>query len=289
MESFMYVYFSDSSLRQLRLLVLSVITVRCFYLDSSIVVIDYSSDDRLEHFSKMFDFKIIKKAPCYVNNKNIGVNMVSKPMDCMNVGRQLGLNDVVVLDSDVFLLNRFKDLDFSKFSMLFQQGGLKNSGILSFSINSEAIQLFSDIYGFLVGSCNADVEFVKYCHSVLGRKVVPYINEEDLITVILCEFNHFRETYHNNLINGNHGYISFFVHTNMNLNNIHFAKRIRKFNMVEDRYIYPLMLKEYSFVLDVVDSRFLKEFFGVEDLFKLSFMQLKRKMNFFAILEIANL
>jgi len=67
----------------------------------------------------------------------------------------------------------------------------------------------------------------------------------------------------------------------MNLNNIHFAYR-DGFNMVEDRYIYPLMLKEYSFVLDVVDSRFLKEFFGVEDLFKLSFMQLKRKMDFLA-------
>jgi len=243
------------------------------------VVIDYSSDDRLEYFSKMFDFKIIKKSPCYANNKNIRVSMVSKPMDCINVGRQLGLNDVVVLDSDVFLLNRFKDLDFSKFSMLFQQGGLSNSGILSFSINSEAIRLFSDIYGFLVGSCNADVEFVKYCHSVLNHKELsPHINEERLIILILCEFNHFRETYHNNLINGNHGYISFFVHTNMNLNNIHFAYR-DEFNMVEDRYIYPLMLKEYSFVLDVVDSRFLKEFFGVEDLFKLSFMQLKRKMN----------
>jgi len=65
----------------------------------------------------------------------------------------------------------------------------------------------------------------------------------------------------------------------MNLNNIHFAYRKVFDNMVKDRYIYPLMLKEYSFVLDVVDSRFLKEFFGVEDLFKLSFMQLKRKMN----------
>jgi len=275
--NFLYLYFSDDRLEQLRMLALSILTVRKFYPLNEIVVIDYSNDQRLNEFSEKYDFRVVQKDPCYSDKKNILNKMVSKPMDCIQVAESLNLENIVVLDSDIFLLGEFSPIDFSKFSMFFQERTGYNSGILFFSTKSEALEAFKEMYGFVVDRCNEGVEFIHHCQKVFNRPLRDSINEETLIGAMLESLPFFKNKYYKNIGVDNHGHLDFFLRNpEIKFNNLHFLAFVLN-NLgaaSSSKYEYPLMMREFDFLKEVVDENF----FGIKPSFNLSFDDMRTKL-----------
>ena len=273
--NFFYVYFSDERLEQLRTLILSILTVRRFYPLNEIVVIDYSNDRRLHEFSKLHNFQLVQKSPCYMNKNHIINNMVSKPMDCILVAESLNMNNIVLLDSDVFLLDEFSTIDFDKFSIFHREKTGYNSGILFFSTKSESLEAFKEMYGFVVDRCNESVEFVHFCQKVFNRPLMSTINEETLIGAMLESLPVFKKKHSSNIDVANHGHLDFFLNqSDAKFNNLHFLAFVLN-NLgaaSSDKYQYPLMLKEFNFLK--VDE----DFFGIKPSFNLNLSDLRAKL-----------
>ena len=221
--NFFYVYFSTKSLEQLRMLVLSVMTVRHFYSQSEIIVIDYSEDKRLDRFSEELNFKVVRKQPHYAGKNNLVNKMVSKPMDCILLAQEMKLKNIALIDSDIFFTNKFSPIDFEKFSIFHHEKTSYNSGILFFSPETEAIEVFKQLYDFSVQRCHESLRFVHYCLSLFERPLRNKINEEVLIGSILETLPFFKEKHCSNICIENHGHLEFFLNRkDLEFNNLHF-------------------------------------------------------------------
>lgn len=275
--NFFYVYFSDGTSNQIRMLILSIMTVRNFYPESKIIVIDYSNDSKLNDLSKEYQFQVISKTPCYNDKKNILINMVSKPMDCILIAESLNLENIVLLDSDIFLLNKFSPINFDKFSIFYRKKTGYNSGILFFSTKSDSTKILKEVYNFVVDRCNEQITFVHYCQEKFNYTKRNSINEETLIGATLESLPFLKEKYFCNIEIENHGHLDYFINEpNNKFNNIHFLSFVLKNLGAQhlEKYQYPLTLKEFKFLEGKIDENL----FQFKPSFNLSFKDLRKKL-----------